>query len=69
MKLYRLGAFILCVVVSFLLVHEYVKEGYMFRWMDLFKFPTHESLILLALICYALFVAAIGVRRRLRSST
>ena len=33
---------------SALLVHEYLKEGYWFKLAELLKFPTHESIIVLA---------------------
>jgi hypothetical protein len=43
----NLNVILYVVITVFILIHEYIKEGYFFKLSDIIKFPTHESIILL----------------------
>jgi hypothetical protein len=48
--------------IVFALIHEKMKEGYWFKLSDVFKFPTHESIIAIVTIL-ALLAILVSIRR------
>jgi hypothetical protein len=48
--------------IVFALIHEKLKEGYWFKLSDVFKFPTHESIIAIVTIL-ALLAILVSVKR------
>jgi ABC-type xylose transport system permease subunit len=51
-------------VILFMLVHEYIKEGYFFKLSDVIKFPTHESIILIITIIFVIYKIACRLKER-----
>jgi hypothetical protein len=51
-------------VILFMLIHEYIKEGYFFKLSDVIKFPTHESIILLITIIFVIYKIACRLKER-----
>jgi len=59
---------ILSLIIISVLLHEYFKEGYFFKLSDIFKFPTHESIIVIILVSYILYKTVWGtVHRRVKT--
>ena len=55
-------------IIMFILVHEYVKEGYFFKISDILKFPTHESIIVIILVLYMFYKTVWGtIHRRVKT--
>ena len=58
----RLNLWFMLILMGILL-DEYVKEGYIIKLSDFLKFPTHESLLLLVTLSYALLRCWLWLKR------
>jgi hypothetical protein len=54
-------------LIILLLVDEYIKEGYLIKISDFFKFFTHENLLSIGLMVLALIISIyVKEKKRLR---